>query len=357
MEHQNTHWEEHQWSCAPFVPVPPQRPQESQIIAPVNGSIPQPMVTVDQAQLQTSASTDCAGEDIGHDINMLVDSSSGYELTHPVGLNPQSLFVAGSDSDYLLMSSSCDENQSATGSGFTAIQELPHPQTFIPDQPSPGSSSASSPQAIAPEPAPEPAPVPAPVSSAAPSPPSAMPTLHSTAPNVQHKHTSRNKDCQLTPNIVTHQKSKEKEIELAEYVVKSLHKYGLCVIDNFLGETKCTQILGEVLQLDSAGLMTAGQLCNPKNIEIATKIREDKIAWIEKGDIGHRNISYLIGRLDALIMQCNGRLQQYDISGRTKVRFIHLMFCSLFTITHICIVSDHNIFSSQFLIIGFEIGL
>ena len=109
---------------------------------------------------------------------------------------------------------------------------------------------------------------------------------------------------------------------LCQYVVKCLTAYGVCVIDNFLGEAKGTEIFGEVLDLQQAGILSSGQLVNASSPNVA--IRGDLITWIDGNEFGCVNINVLISSIDAIMIQCQRRLGKL-ISGRTKVRF----FCKL----------------------------
>ena len=107
------------------------------------------------------------------------------------------------------------------------------------------------------------------------------------------------------------------ETKLADYVVRCLIDYGICVVDRFMSNEKGTNVLQEVQQLDISGVFSSGQLVS--ETDAMQKIRGDKIVWIEKGDAGCDHIGMLMGRLDSLILACNGHLGKHNISGRTKV--------------------------------------
>ena len=108
---------------------------------------------------------------------------------------------------------------------------------------------------------------------------------------------------------------------LSDYVVKCLNDYGICVVDNFLGEEKGNKILQDVIEIQHAGSFKEGQLVNRN--DTSRKIRGDQIAWVEIGDSRGDNIGVLVRKLDSLLMTCNGRLSKYDINGRTKVRLFY----------------------------------
>ena len=106
---------------------------------------------------------------------------------------------------------------------------------------------------------------------------------------------------------------------LSQYVVKCLNAYGLCVIDNFLGEAKGTEILSEVLDLQEGGALSSGQLVNAPSPNAA--IRGDMITWIDGSEFGCTNINTLISSIDAIVIQCQRNIGKL-ISGRTKVFFL-----------------------------------
>ena len=115
------------------------------------------------------------------------------------------------------------------------------------------------------------------------------------------------------------------ETKLADYVVRCLIDYGICVVDRFMGNEKGSNVLQEVQQLEMSGVFSSGQLVS--ETDAMQKIRGDKIVWVEKGDAGCDHLGLLMGRLDSLLLACNGRLGRYNISGRTKVCTSFLSLC------------------------------
>ncbi len=105
---------------------------------------------------------------------------------------------------------------------------------------------------------------------------------------------------------------------LADYVVKCMTDYGICVVDNFLGEDNGLKVLQEVEHIEKSGLFSDGELVD-KSIKCGKKVRGDQIAWVEKGDTGFDYISLLVHKLDNLVISCNSKFLHNDISGRTKV--------------------------------------
>ena len=132
---------------------------------------------------------------------------------------------------------------------------------------------------------------------------------------------NRNADCSLKPSKIKQKHIREKETKIADYVVQCLKDYGLCVLDNFMGQSRGNEIVNEACTLYSQGRMKEGQIASDHEVKsvASKKVREDKIAWVEKGDKAYINIGYLIGRLDALMLQLNGRFENCNINGRTKV--------------------------------------
>ncbi|ESO85435.1 hypothetical protein LOTGIDRAFT_107905 [Lottia gigantea] len=104
---------------------------------------------------------------------------------------------------------------------------------------------------------------------------------------------------------------------LAKYVVECLTKYGVCVIDNFLGDSKGTEVLEEVKRLQRKGLFTEGQLVNSTN-STSQNIRGDVLTWVDGSENGCCNTHFLISCMDDIILRCAGQLESYDIQERTK---------------------------------------
>ncbi|CAL1534034.1 unnamed protein product [Lymnaea stagnalis] len=106
---------------------------------------------------------------------------------------------------------------------------------------------------------------------------------------------------------------------LAQYVVDCLTKYGICVIDKFLGEVTGNEILKEVLQLSTAGVLRQGQLVHGPSSSSSNKyIRGDMITWVDGTEPRSENIHFLISCMDAVMLQCASKLDMYTINERTK---------------------------------------
>ncbi|XP_060068397.1 egl nine homolog 1-like [Ylistrum balloti] len=104
---------------------------------------------------------------------------------------------------------------------------------------------------------------------------------------------------------------------LAQYVVNCLNKYGICVVDNFLGESKGQEILENVMSLHKSGTFSGGQVID-QSMKSTKRIRGDIITWVDGTEPGCDNVQFLISSVDAVILQCAGQLGHFDINGRTK---------------------------------------
>ncbi|XP_016096744.1 egl nine homolog 1 isoform X4 [Sinocyclocheilus grahami] len=102
-----------------------------------------------------------------------------------------------------------------------------------------------------------------------------------------------------------------------EYIVPCMNKHGICVVDSFLGEDIGLSILEDVRALQQTGKFTDGQLVSQKS-DSTKDIRGDQITWIEGKEPGCDKICFLMSRMDDLVRNCNGKLGNYSINGRTK---------------------------------------
>ncbi|KAL6440029.1 hypothetical protein ACFW04_002989 [Cataglyphis niger] len=103
-----------------------------------------------------------------------------------------------------------------------------------------------------------------------------------------------------------------------------MDKYGVCVVDKFLGKERGLAVLNEVLYMYGAGLFQDGQLVSNKGSANDLKtIRGDQIIWLDGKEEQCRNIGTLISHVDSIItrankMRNNGKIGNYTITGRTK---------------------------------------
>ncbi|GLV40126.1 HIF prolyl hydroxylase [Carabus blaptoides fortunei] len=112
--------------------------------------------------------------------------------------------------------------------------------------------------------------------------------------------------------------------EVCRNVVRDMDAYGVCVVDNFLGDERGRSVLGEVLDMYSSGVFKDGQLVSSTGRKGDLKtIRGDQITWIDGREKYCSNIGYLISQVDAVVMRANkmmnnGKMGSYTINGRTK---------------------------------------
>ena len=107
---------------------------------------------------------------------------------------------------------------------------------------------------------------------------------------------------------------------IAQYVVKCLNTYGICVIDGFLGEATGQEILTEVKQLQDRGVMRQGQLVqSPSASSDNIDIRGDIITWVDGRGRSCENIQFLVSCMDAVVQNCSTLMEGYTINERTKV--------------------------------------
>lgn len=103
-----------------------------------------------------------------------------------------------------------------------------------------------------------------------------------------------------------------------QYIAPCMNSYGLCIVDNFLGDKLGDRILQEVRRVHMDGSMQDGQLAC-QTLGQTKAIRGDKIAWVEGIETGCHNIGALLARIDKLITFADGKLGSYKIRGRHKV--------------------------------------
>uniref|UniRef100_A0A4W5RPW8 hypoxia-inducible factor-proline dioxygenase n=1 Tax=Hucho hucho TaxID=62062 RepID=A0A4W5RPW8_9TELE len=102
-----------------------------------------------------------------------------------------------------------------------------------------------------------------------------------------------------------------------QYIVPCMNSYGLCIVDNFLGNKIGERVLQEVRHIQQGGKMQDGELAGG-NFGKNKSIRGDKIAWVEGTETGCENLGFLLTRMDKLITYADGKLGSYKIKGRHK---------------------------------------
>ncbi|XP_064599749.1 LOW QUALITY PROTEIN: prolyl hydroxylase EGLN3-like [Liolophura sinensis] len=111
---------------------------------------------------------------------------------------------------------------------------------------------------------------------------------------------------------------KHRNKAISQYVLNCLNKHGICVVDTLLGEAKGTQILQEVKSLHESGRFNRGQLVSTSSgPSQSTNIRGDIITWVDGTEEGCSEIGFLVSCMDAIILGCGERLQNYKINVRS----------------------------------------
>ncbi|XP_043273652.1 egl nine homolog 1-like [Venturia canescens] len=112
--------------------------------------------------------------------------------------------------------------------------------------------------------------------------------------------------------------------DICRNVIRDMNKFGVCVVDSFLGHDKGISVLNEVLNMYSAGMFEDGQLVSNRSGSKDLKtIRGDQITWLDGKEKHCENIGMLISKVDSIIIRANrmpnnGKLANYTINERTK---------------------------------------
>ncbi|XP_017769211.1 PREDICTED: egl nine homolog 3 [Nicrophorus vespilloides] len=120
-----------------------------------------------------------------------------------------------------------------------------------------------------------------------------------------------------------HEAHNETTNGICRNVIHDMDAYGVCVVDNFLGDGQGKAVLSEVLDMSTKGVFKDGQLVSSNGRQDLKTIRGDQITWIDGREQHCTQIGKLISRVDAIIMRANkmynnGKLGDYNINGRTK---------------------------------------
>jgi len=106
-------------------------------------------------------------------------------------------------------------------------------------------------------------------------------------------------------------------------LLEHLNKFGVCVVDDFLGEERGNQVLQEVQALQENDCFQDGQVMSGGGL-YEPSIRSDKITWTDGvTPVNAPALRHLIQLLDSIVMTANrvpnnGELGKYRINGRTK---------------------------------------
>jgi len=111
--------------------------------------------------------------------------------------------------------------------------------------------------------------------------------------------------------------------DVSNTLIKHMNDYGLCVLDNFLGDEKGSLVRGEVINMYNSNRFKDGQLVSERVKKNSKNIRGDEITWINGTERECSNIGDLIRKIDRVISQANrtltnGKMGEVTVSSRTK---------------------------------------
>jgi len=111
---------------------------------------------------------------------------------------------------------------------------------------------------------------------------------------------------------------------ICRHLIEHMDRFGICVIDNFLGPLRGESILEEVLELYNSGQYTSGRLVNSNRLasraigDGSGIIRSDRVIWIDGCESGCSEINTLIQTLCSVITN-SSRLSLYSNNGLDKI--------------------------------------
>ena len=139
----------------------------------------------------------------------------------------------------------------------------------------------------------------------------------------------------------------ERLIDICQRVGRDLEKYGICVVDNFMGKERAESIHRSVVKMYHSGVFVEGETVGlNSSITSSThtysntatqNVRSDRITWVDGSESNCAHIAFLIATVDTIIMNFQ-RFKSKNvpsssssstnvlphIGGRTKV-FYYLM--------------------------------
>ena len=109
---------------------------------------------------------------------------------------------------------------------------------------------------------------------------------------------------------------------VCQFVANDMEKYGICVVDNFLGGERGKVILDVVQNMYMSGVFREGETVTSR--PTTGSIRGDKTMWVDGTEANCESIAHLISTVDSIIMHtqrvnANSELAQHRICDRTKV--------------------------------------
>uniref|UniRef100_A0AAF5PV59 hypoxia-inducible factor-proline dioxygenase n=1 Tax=Wuchereria bancrofti TaxID=6293 RepID=A0AAF5PV59_WUCBA len=107
---------------------------------------------------------------------------------------------------------------------------------------------------------------------------------------------------------------------IADHAIKCLNDYGWAIIDNFLGQNRCSHIHREMNYLYNSGVFKPGQLMETRMDSNSQNIRSDEVYWFDSNDERvsvAMTVRLLVSMIDSIIVHFNGRIP-YEINGRSR---------------------------------------
>ena len=99
-----------------------------------------------------------------------------------------------------------------------------------------------------------------------------------------------------------------------EQILERLKLYGVCCVTNFASEEHANGALKEVMTLLESNKLGPGQVSGS-----AEQVRGDLMTWISRSDKCCPNLLAVFDKVDEIVREFNGSLQQTQIKGRTRV--------------------------------------
>jgi len=110
---------------------------------------------------------------------------------------------------------------------------------------------------------------------------------------------------------------------ICSFVARDLDRYGICVMDNFLGGERGAQVLEAVRRMHDKGVFREGQTVSPAERRPPQHVRGDKIVWLDGTEPQCAPVGHLIATVDKVVVNAlkptaDGKLSLPRISDRTK---------------------------------------
>eukprot|EP00088_Acartia_fossae_P000351 TRINITY_DN1013_c0_g1_i2.p1 TRINITY_DN1013_c0_g1~~TRINITY_DN1013_c0_g1_i2.p1 ORF type:complete len:422 (-),score=58.65 TRINITY_DN1013_c0_g1_i2:177-1442(-) len=159
----------------------------------------------------------------------------------------------------------------------------------------------------------------------------------STNPSTEEKGPTVQKRLKLDPHcdISSSQDKSEDKLETTgdmklwlnksvRVLIEHLNRYGVCVVDNFMGDEKGSKLLQEIWRMQRQDCFMDGQVMSGGG-QNEPNIRSDKITWTDgHSPVNCPNLRYCVKLLDSIVLTANrvknnGELGKYRLNGRTRI--------------------------------------